>query len=230
MNKFKLAAFASIVCVAALSLSGRGQQAPPPAPGGQPGNPREGMLAESMTGGYSVMLPPPLTKLEAIAAQKGVVITKGFTDIGTLQGEDGSSVLVSAVQFTDGAAKEHGVAFHVGQQVEGRTLQTTAYVDEQELDGLITAVNALSKLQDGASPLQQFDARYQTLGALELISTNHNGGRMILVRALELQPGAVQPVIAETRFFVSRLPELAQRLTAAKDLLAKAKAPAQPQQ
>jgi hypothetical protein len=73
-------------------------------------------------------------------------------------------------------------------------MQTTAYVDEQELDGLIAAVNSLAKLQDGATPLQQFDARYQTQGAFELVSTNVNGGRIVLVRAMELHPGAEQPL------------------------------------
>jgi hypothetical protein len=128
------------------------------------------------------------------------------------------------VQFSDGQNREAGVAIHIAQPIEGRTVQTTAYVDENELDALIAAMNTLSKLQDGASPMQQFDARYQTQGALELISTSVNGGRTILVRAMELRPSAEPPPVAQAQFFVSRLPELGQRLTAAKELLAKAKA------
>jgi hypothetical protein len=183
-----------------------------------------------MPGGYSVMVPPPLTRLEALAAQRGVVIVKGYTDIGTLAGDDGSSVVVSAVQFSDGTNREAGVALHVSQPVEGRTMRTTAYVDENEIDGLIGAVNALSKLQEGATPLQQFDARYQTQGAFELVSTNVNGGRVILVRAMELRPTSEPPPVAQAQFFLSRLSELGQRLTAAKELLAKAKTPAPAQQ
>jgi len=222
MKRSTLAAFAALFCIAIFSLSGRGQQAPPAQPppqqqsGGAP--PPEGMM-----GGFSVMLPPPLTRLEALAAQKNVVVVRGFTDIGTLVTDDTSSVLISAVQFTDGDSKEHGIAVHVSQPVEGRTIQTVAYVDEAEIDALIDAVNKMAKLQDGASPLQQFDARYQTNGALELVSTNVGGGRMILIRAMELRPGVEAPAVAQAQFFVSRLPEIAQRLTAAKELIAKVK-------
>ena len=228
-NKLKLATIVAVLCVAGLNLrTGRGQQAPPPA-----ADPREGMIGESMTGAYSVMLPPPLTKLEAFAAQKGVVITKGYTDLGTLTGDDASAVRVSAVQFSDGREKVSGVAVHVAQPRPGAegggTFECTAYVDEHELDGLIAAVDSLAKMQDGAAPLQQFDARYQTLGALELTNTNVNGGRVMLVRAMELPPAASdQRIIATAQFFVARLPELGQRLATAKDLLGKLKS--QPQQ
>jgi hypothetical protein len=220
MKRYKLAAFAALFCVAIVSLSGRGQQAPaPPAPQSPPA----GAMPDGMAGGFSVMLPPPLTRLEALAAQKGVVVVRGFTDIGTLVTDNTSSVLISAVQFTDGDSREHGIAVHVSQPVEGRTIQTVASVDESEIDALIDAVNKMAKLQDGASPLQQFDARYQTNGALELVSTNVGGGRMILIRAMELRPGVEAPAVAQAEFFVSRLPEIAQRLTTAKELIAKVK-------
>jgi len=226
MKRYQLAAIAAVFGVAIFSLNGRGQQAPPPGqPGGQPvGAPPPPAAGEGMMGGFSVMLPPPLTRLEALAAQKNVVVVRGFTDIGTLVTDDTSSVLISAVQFTDGDSKEQGIAVHVSQPVEGRTIQTVAYVDEAEIDGLIAAVNKIAQLQDGASPLQQFDARYQTNGALELVSTNVGGGRMILIRAMELRPGVEAPAVAQAQFFVSRLPEIAQRLAAAKELLAKIKA------
>ena len=223
MNRYKLAAIAAVLCVTVISLRGHGQQSPPAAPaGGPPPNARDAM--DGPGGGYSVMVPPPLTRLEALAAQKGLVIVKGYTDVGTLIADDQSSVLVTAVQFSDGKNKEHGVALHVSQPIEGRTIQTTAYVDEEEIDPLVAAIDSLTKLQDGASPMQHFDARYQTQGALELVSTNLNGGRIILVRAMELRSGMEPPVVAQAPFFVSRLTELGQRLTTAKELLAKAKA------
>ena len=157
MKRYQLAAIAAVFGVAIFSLNGRGQQAPPPGqPGGQPvGAPPPPAAGEGMMGGFSVMLPPPLTRLEALAAQKNVVVVRGFTDIGTLVTDDTSSVLISAVQFTDGDSKEQGIAVHVSQPVEGRTIQTVAYVDEAEIDGLIAAVNKIAQLQDGASPLQQ---------------------------------------------------------------------------
>src|SRR6266480_787869 len=46
-------------------------------------------------------LPPPLTKLEAFAARKNVVIVKRFTDVGVVQSDDGSAVRITAVEFAD---------------------------------------------------------------------------------------------------------------------------------
>src|SRR5438874_1952755 len=45
-------------------------------------------------------VPPKLTELEKLANQTGVLVTKGYTVVGELAGDDGSSVRVSAVQFT----------------------------------------------------------------------------------------------------------------------------------
>ena len=181
MNSFRAAAVVTVLAVAGITLSGRGQSAPPapPAPAGM----SRGAFEQAQGEPFNFMLPPALTKLEAFAGQRGAVITKGFTDIGVLFGDDASQVNIAAVQMSDGTTKVRGVAVQVSQPVEGQTVKTTAYVDEEELEELIAAVESLSKLQEGAAaPLQQFEARFQTRGALELTHATVNGGRQILVQ------------------------------------------------
>ena len=203
MNKRNQMAMVAGLCVMALTMIGRGQQVPAP-------DARQRNARDSMTGGINVMLPPPLTRLEAFAAQRGVVITKGYTDIGILMGDDSSSVTVTAVRLTDGTSHASGVAVQIAQHLEGQSIKITAYVDENEIDSLISACESLSRLQDGVTGLEQFEARYQTLGAMELVSANLNGGRVILVRAMEILPGTDQRALATSQFFISRLPELWQ--------------------
>src|SRR5689334_3184460 len=74
MNRYKLAAIAAVLCVTVIALRGHGQQSPPPPGGAAPSNARDAM--DGPGGGFSVMVPPPLTRVEALAAQKGVVIVK----------------------------------------------------------------------------------------------------------------------------------------------------------
>jgi hypothetical protein len=210
MKRVKSAAVAA-VCVLMLAVSGSGQtpaqlEQPPPDEGAPP-----------MQGSF--LTPPALTKLEAFGAQRGVLVIKGFTEVGNLNGDDGSGVRIMAVQFTDAAKKvrERGLAIHV--VAGGNQGQTISYVDEDEIDALIESVGALAKLRSDASPMESFEARYQTRGDLELANVSVNGGRMINVRGAQFMPATGQPVYATAMFFPPRAEELQQRLAAAKQVL-----------
>src|SRR4051794_34686075 len=60
-------------------------------------------------------VPPPQTKLEKLSLAKGTLLTKGYTDIGTLQGEDGSTLRVTAIEIADAnrRTRETGLAMQV---------------------------------------------------------------------------------------------------------------------
>ena len=218
MSRFnRSAVFAVAVMVFAAALVVRAQSAAPSQP---PAGLARGAFEHAQGEPFNFMLPPALTRFEAFAGQRGVVVTKGFTDVGVLFGDDSSQVHIAAVQAGDGTTRIRGVAVRVSQPADGQTITTTAYVDEEELDALISAIESLAKLQDGAAaPLQQVEARYQTRGALEVTHATVNGGRQVLVRAMEISAGTDQRLFATAGLFVSRLPELGQRLNAARDLL-----------
>jgi len=216
MRLMKLAAL-SIVCIVLFSVSGNGQT--PAREGAQPPE-GEGMMVPP---GFS-MTPPPLTRLEAFGSQRGVLVIKGFTEIAHINGDDGSGIRVVAVQFADAGhkARERGLAIHVVQNANNAdSAQTISYVDEDEIDALIENVGALGKLEAGATPMELFEARYQTRGELELANVTSGGGRLISVRGAQFSPATGQPVFATASFFPGRMEELQQRLTAAKQALAR---------
>src|SRR5688500_6224511 len=86
------------------------------------------------------------TKLEALELRKSTVIVKGYTEVGKVEGEDGSSVNVSAIEIKDATrgTKEMGLAIVAVQGGEGRR-QAISYVDFDEIGGLLTAIDYLAK-------------------------------------------------------------------------------------
>jgi hypothetical protein len=211
MKLVKLAAV-SVLCVLLIGVRGSGQ-----TPAQQPPEEQQPDAGAPMPGSF--LTPPALTRIEAFGAQRGVLVIKGFTEVGNLNGDDGSGVRVMAVQFTDAAKKvrERGLAVVVVAGVNQG--QTISYVDEDEIDALIESVGALAKLRSDASPMESFEARYQTRGDLELANVNVNGGRVINVRGVQFLPATGQPMFATAMFFPPRAEELQQRLIAAKQVL-----------
>src|SRR5688572_2718976 len=61
--------------------------------------------------------PPPPTRLEAMLYARGVVITKGYTDIATIDDGAGASVRVTAVELLDAqrGQKERGLAITISE-------------------------------------------------------------------------------------------------------------------
>jgi hypothetical protein len=210
MKRIKLAAV-SLLCGALIHVSSQAQAPPPGAE----------MNDAPMNPG-SFLAPPPLTRVEAFGAQHGVLVIKGFTEVAHLAGDNGSAVRVMAVQFTDGARKqrERGLAIHVSENVNNAgTAETISYVDEDEIDALIENVGTLGKLGAEASPMESFEARYQSRGELEVANVNVNGGRVINVRGVQLLPATGQPLFATATFFPARMEEFQQRLIAARQVL-----------
>src|SRR5262245_32794161 len=85
-----------------------------------------------------MVAPPPQTRLEALAAQEGVLIVKGYSDIGEVQSDDGSRLRVTAVTFTDAKQnREQGLVITIEQRDQTPTI---AYVDADEMEGLSDAL------------------------------------------------------------------------------------------
>jgi hypothetical protein len=202
-----------MVLVGVLALRTHGQAGAPPT--GAAPNVRM-QMEPGQRGPFNFMLPPPMTRLEAFAAQRGVVVVKGLSDTGALRDDISTTVSVAAVQMSNGTDKVVGAAITMATM--------TAYVDEEELEGLINAIDSIAKLQDGVTPLQHFEARYQTGGAVEIANVRlDSGGRAAVLRIMQLNVTTGQPEFGIAQFTVSRLPELGQRLRDVKDTLARIK-------
>ena len=208
----------ALACVGALAVHVVAQQRPPQQqaqlanPPAQPGD--EGAMPAPLFGP-----PPPQTRLEAIASQKGVLLTKGYTDVGEIHADDGSRLRLTAVQFADARqARETGIVVSVEQRGNGND-PVVAYVDADELDGLAEALEALAKMESGASPMANVEGVYRTRGDLEFTNHVSNGGRVVTARATQILLPSGQVATAAATFRPARLSEIRQQIATAKETL-----------
>ena len=114
----------------------------------------------------------PRTKLEDLEERHSTVIIKGFTRITTV---DVRGVRLDAIEIRDTGKtmRAGGVLVAKGLVVvlrEGgeRPDDNRAFVDYEEIDPLLNAIDALGRVDETATKLVGFEARYKTLGDLEI--------------------------------------------------------------
>jgi hypothetical protein len=108
----------------------------------------------------------PRTKLEALDDRQGTVIIKGFARITTLTV---SGVRIDAVEMKEagnvGRAKGIAVSLRDGGE---RPREGRAFVDYEEIDQLLKAIDVIAGVDETSTKLVGFEARYRTHGDLEL--------------------------------------------------------------
>lgn len=115
----------------------------------------------------------PRTNLEMMDRLMGSVIIKGFTRITTL---DLRGIRVDAVHMRQlaGNFRYKGVVLSLREaQPVGdnrqRTEESRAFIDYEEIDPLLNAIDVMSRVDETATKLVGFEARYRTKGDLELV-------------------------------------------------------------
>ena len=115
----------------------------------------------------------PRTNLEMMDRLVGSVIIKGFTRITTL---DLRGIRVDAVHMRQlaGNFRYKGVVLSLREaQPVGdnrqRTEESRAFIDYEEIDPLLNAIDVMSRVDETATKLVGFEARYRTKGDLELV-------------------------------------------------------------
>ena len=109
----------------------------------------------------------PRTKLEALEDRHSSVIIKGFTRITTVEVR---GVRIDAIEMRDlGSAvgRAKGLVIVLRETGE-RPNENRAFVDYDEIDQLINAIDAVSRADETVTKLAGFEARYKTLGDLEI--------------------------------------------------------------
>jgi hypothetical protein len=112
----------------------------------------------------------PLTRLEALDTQVGAVVVKNYTFIGSVSGFSGI-VMVTSYEFVDAQTgrKEYGIGVELREagrsEKDGREART--YVDYDEIDALVRALDSISKIERSAT-LENFEAQYRTRGELSV--------------------------------------------------------------
>jgi hypothetical protein len=108
----------------------------------------------------------PRTKLEALEDRHSTVILKGFTRITTVEVR---GMRLDAVEMREmgNVARAKGLVVVLREGGE-RPDDNRAFVDYEEIDSLLNAIDVISRVDETATKLVGFEARYKTLGDLEI--------------------------------------------------------------
>jgi hypothetical protein len=112
----------------------------------------------------------PRTKLEALEDRQNTVIIKGFTRITTVEI---SGVRVDAVEMREmgNVSRAKGIVVVVlqgGDRPNERPNDNRAFIDYEEIDPLLNAIDAVSRVDETITKMPGFEARYRTLGDFEI--------------------------------------------------------------
>lgn len=108
----------------------------------------------------------PRTKLEALDDRHSAVIIKGFTQVTTVE-VPGMRIDAVDMREMGNVSRAKGVIVVLRQGGE-QPRENRAWVDYEELDPLLNAIDAVSRIDETATKLPGFEAKYRTLGDLEI--------------------------------------------------------------
>lgn len=110
------------------------------------------------------------TNLGVLEAQTGVIIIKGFGSVGTIPiGADVIAVRTKESSDITSGLKAYGLAV----QVEANSLpRERIYVDYDEIDSLLGAMDYLIKIKYDVTALPGFEASYTTKAGLRIIANS----------------------------------------------------------
>lgn len=112
----------------------------------------------------------PRTKLEALEDRHSTVIIKAFTRITTLEV---GGLRLDAVEMREmgNVSRAKGIVVVVlveNNQGTQRASSNRAFVDYEEIDSLLQAIDAISRVDETMTKFPGFEAKYRTLGDLEI--------------------------------------------------------------
>ncbi|HEX8523615.1 MAG TPA: hypothetical protein VF669_15275 [Tepidisphaeraceae bacterium] len=201
----------ALVALGLFTLTGSGQNQTPTEDGSD-----DGIIQNAAR----PTLAPPY--VEQMLVRQNAIIARGYTDLGSIRGDDGSTVHVLAIQLSDVATKEMvgGLLVQV-RSTRGRTAET--YVDANDIDKLLQATDEIRKLDRTVTPLNSFDGHYRTVAGLEVNNIEREGARVGEIRTVQLRPSTGDIVWARSLMRASRLEEFKRLLSAGRDKIAQFK-------
>jgi hypothetical protein len=155
-------------------------------------------------------------KIDRLRTQKGAVLIRGSSKIGTSEGHLGASIIVEAIEFTDASdgTKEDGIAITVSEARRGGR-RHTSYIDLDEVDALLKAIDYIANANNSVTKLKEFQVEYWTKGDLAI--STFQGKRTGKV-AVAVQSG-VNPAISAD-FDLDDLPKIKELIQSAQSALA----------
>ena len=108
----------------------------------------------------------PRTKLEAFEDSYGTVLMKGFTQVSSVEVR---GVRVDAVELRELArgTRVMGIVIALGSGSD-RPQENRAFIDYEEIDPLLSGLDAVSRVNETMTKLEGFEGKYRTLGDFEV--------------------------------------------------------------
>ena len=109
----------------------------------------------------------PRTKLEAIEDRHSTVVIKGFTRITTVEIR---GLRIDAVEMREmgNVSRAKGLVVVLRETGGERLNDNRAFVDYEEIDPLLNAIDAMVRVDESVTKFPGFEARYKTQGDLEI--------------------------------------------------------------
>lgn len=105
-------------------------------------------------------------KLEELELKYETLLIKGFTRITTVEI---AGVRIDAVEWKEPKSSLRAVGIAIVLRDSGeRPREARALIDYDEINPLLNAIDAASKVDESSTKLAGFEARYRTIGDLEL--------------------------------------------------------------
>jgi hypothetical protein len=132
----------------------------------------------------STVASPAATKIEAFSGRTGIVLIKGFTNIGEIRGQ--GSVSVDAREFRDASnpqRAEYGVAIAVKEA--GRLeRENRSFIDQDEIDSLVRGIEYIASISKSVTTMKDFEAEYRTKGDFAVtVFSDSRGGLSLAISA-----------------------------------------------
>ena len=110
----------------------------------------------------------PRTKLESLDQRYSAIVIKGFTRVTTIELR---GIRVDAVEMHEPGRAENAKGLVIALREGGdRPNDNRAFVDYEEIEPLLAAIDSLSRIDETSTKLTGFEARYQSRGDLEMVS------------------------------------------------------------
>lgn len=111
----------------------------------------------------------PRTKLEAIEGGYERILIKGFSQVATIKVR-GADIRIDAVELKDNTSSTRATGVVIAMRENGeRPSENRSFIDYDEIDPLIRALDASAKVNETVTKLAGFEARYRTVGDFEVI-------------------------------------------------------------
>jgi hypothetical protein len=147
----------TILVLMAFPVSGSSQNPPPAAPPAAPPL-------------------PPATRLEAFKPAAGTLVTFGYNELGSV-----GDVSVDAREIR--GAQGTSVRGVVVEVTQSQYREERAFIDTDELDELLSGIDALLAIQSNPTGFQNFEVQYTTKGELQITAFSSRGGISYAVEA-----------------------------------------------